>query len=245
MVGVVQMRACGTCDCLSVCVCACGGGWRPHPNRFFGAGPVGQSSHVPSSFRRSSIGNLTVALVPVCVRVVSGGYGDRSNQWVDRTIDRSTGGSRPRTQGGDRCRAVQRWLVVSSHPIPTHFIPHTTGGLLAVASLVFLLLAIFMPGTHTHIHMTPSSTYSPLCLALHHTRRSLLRLPSHPLPTYKTQYTTGMEWFGVDKLVVFSDEAENSSLEVASSFHFGYLWAHQRIETEIDAVVFQEEGYGW
>lgn len=33
--------------------------------------------------------------------------------------------------------------------------------------------------------------------------------------------------------------------EVFSSFHFGYLWARQKVETEIDAVVFEENAYGW
>jgi hypothetical protein len=45
--------------------------------------------------------------------------------------------------------------------------------------------------------------------------------------------------------VIFSNEAEDSSLEVRSSFHFAYLWTRQLVETEIDVETFREDAYGW
>lgn len=106
------------------------------------------------------------------------------------------------------------------------------GGVLAAASLAFLLLAIFIPGNS-----------SPAVRSLNRPPQ-VSSLPPTNAPT-NTHTKSGLEWVGVDKLVLFSDEAADSSLEVYSSFHFGFLWARQQIETEIDAVVFQEEGYGW
>lgn len=95
-----------------------------------------------------------------------------------------------------------------------------------MVSLVFLLLSIFMPGTPARpAPPPPSDPHTP---------------SSHP-----RTITPGIEWFGVDKVVLFSDAAENSSLEVESAFHFAALWTRQRIETEIDAVVYHEEAYGW
>ncbi len=70
-------------------------------------------------------------------------------------------------------------------------------------------------------------------------------LDTHSPPPTLTHTQAGLAWFGVDKVVLFSSEAEDSSLEVRSSFRYAYLWARQEVVTEIDAVVFEEHGYGW
>jgi hypothetical protein len=59
-----------------------------------------------------------------------------------------------------------------------------------------------------------------------------------------THTPTGIQWFGADKIVLFSD-AEDNSIEITSRFHFGYYWTRQSIITEVGQVVFQENSYGW
>ena len=74
-------------------------------------------------------------------------------------------------------------------------------------------------------------------------QEKLLRL-LHPTNSPTHPPTQGIEWFGADKLVIFEDAAQ-STIEVTSRFHFGYFWTRQSIITELDDVVYAEEGYHW